>query len=119
MHELSIVQNIVTTTSDFCKENNIDSVSFLTLVIGQHTGVIPKYVRMYYDDFTKDTVLEGSDLRIEEVSTEYFCRDCGHVFEPDYKNNPHLIAYKCPECDSNDLECIAGDELIIKEVGYE
>ena len=119
MHELSVVQSIVKTTSDFLDENNIEHIQFLTLIIGENTGVIPKYVRMYYNEVCENTKLEGSELRIEEVGTEYFCKDCGHVFKPVYSDHHHLNQEHCPECHSEDLEVIAGDELMIKEVGYE
>ena len=119
MHELSVVQSIVSTTTDFLEENSIGKISFLTLIIGESTGVIPQYVRMYYKDVCEGTKLENSELRIEEVRTEYFCRDCGNVFHPRYGSHHHLNRDHCPKCDSEDLEVIAGNELMIKEVGYE
>lgn len=120
MHELSVVQSIVNTTIDFTQENHIDNVKYLKLVIGKHTGVIPKYVRMYYNDLCEGTILEGSQLKIEEIATEYFCRDCGYVFKPTTsEDHHHFNDIHCPDCHSNDIECISGDELMIKEIGYE
>ena len=57
MHELSIVENIVSTTLQFTKEHQIDRVSFLTIQVGKLTGVEPPYLHMYYGDLTKDTAL--------------------------------------------------------------
>ena len=120
MHELSVVQSIVQTTSGILSERGIEKASFLTLVIGAHTGIIPKYVKMYYNDVCEGTPLEGSELRIESVDTEYFCRDCGHVFRSERSGHDHHAPEeRCPACSSADLEVIAGDELMIKEVGYE
>lgn len=119
MHELAVVQNIVDTTTAFLGEKGIEKVEFLTLVIGDHTGVIPRYVRMYYKDVCEGTPLADSELRIETVHTEYFCRDCGHVFFPAAALHQSLMDVSCPECGSPDLEIISGNELMIKEVGYE
>ena len=70
MHELSIVENIVSTTLQFTKEHQIDRVSFLTIQVGKLTGVEPPYLHMYYGDLTKDTALEGSELKVEEILPE-------------------------------------------------
>ncbi len=119
MHELSIVQNIVQTSSDFIKENHIQNAKFVTLIVGQNTGVIPQYLRMYYDEVCNGTSLEGTELRIEEVATEYFCKDCGNVFKTSLASHVHLKEVRCTSCDSKDLEVISGNELMIKEIGYE
>ena len=120
MHELSVVQNIVETTRAILAERGIDKASFLTLVIGKHTGIVPSYVEMYYAEVCEGTALADSELRIETVETEYFCRDCGHVFSPVTYEHDHLHREEhCPECGSEDLEVIAGNEMRIKEVGYE
>lgn len=119
MHELSVVQSIVQTSIDFLKEQNIDNAKFVTLIVGKHTGIIPEYLEMYYDDVCKDTILEGSELRIEERPTEYFCKDCGNVFKTVFASHQHLMKTNCPKCQSEDLEVISGNELLIKEIGYE
>ena len=119
MHELSVVQGIVATTTGILAERGIEKASFLTLVIGDHTGVLPQYVEMYYHEVCEGTALAGSELRIETVETEYFCRDCGHVFRPVSFGREDSKEDRCPECGSKDLEVIAGNELMIREVGYE
>lgn len=117
MHELSIVQNIVETADAFAKERNIENVRFLTVTIGESTGVLPRYVRMYYKEVCEGTSLEGSEIRIEEIHTECFCKNCGEVFMPVQKNH-HMNIY-CPACGSDDYEILHGNELTIKEIGFE
>ena len=120
MHELSVVQNIVETTCGVLAGRGIEKASFLSLVIGEHTGIVPQYVKMYYNEVCEGTALAGSELRIETVRTEYFCRDCGNVFFPGIMGHEHLHREEhCPKCRSKDLEVIAGNEMMIKEVGYE
>lgn len=113
MHELSIVQNIVRTTEDFAEEHQIQHVKKVVLEVGGLTGVIPKYVHMYYPESVKDTRLDGSELEVEEIEPECFCRNCGEVYHPMDTRG------KCPECGCNDPEILHGNELLIKEIAFE
>ena len=113
MHELSIVENIVKTTLQFTAERKIEKVSFLTLQVGALTGVEPPYLQMYYGDLCAGTALEGSELKIEEIAPEAFCRVCGEVFNPDEHERI------CPGCGMSDYEILHGEELTIKELGFE
>ena len=112
MHELSIVESMVGTASGFAAEHDIKKVSYITVQIGALTGVIPHYLTMYYADVTQGTPLEGSELKIEEVAAEAFCRACGEVFDP--TNETHC----CPACGAEDYELLHGKELTIKDMGF-
>lgn len=119
MHELSVVEQIVNTACSFLDNKDIANAKRMTLIIGDSTGILPEYVRMYYSDLSEGSKLESSELVIEEVETEYFCKDCGHVFKPE-RTDHHLTENpSCPECHSDDLEMIAGNELMIKDISYE
>ncbi len=111
------LQSILTASSNTksrrsTKDHNIDSVSFLTVQVGALTGVEPPYLQMYYGDLTKDTVMEGSELKIEVVEPSAFCRCCGEVFNPDEEERI------CPGCGMSDYEILHGKELSIKELGF-
>lgn len=113
MHELSIVQSLVTMADGYARENNAKSVKYLVLEIGQMTGVIPRYVADYYGDVCQGTLLEGSELRIEEVAPLAFCRECGNTFSPTEQGQP------CPACGQSNSEIIVGDKLLLKEMAFE
>ncbi len=113
MHELSVVENIVQTAEDFVQKNKIGNIKKVVVQVGTMTGVLPKYLKMYYPDVVENTLLAGSELEVEEISAECFCRNCGTTFEPTEKSE------KCPECEEEDYEIIRGSELMIKEIGYE
>ena len=112
MHELSIVESMVSTAGSFAKEHGIERVSYITVQVGALTGVIPRYLTMYYADVSKGTALEGSELKIEEIGAEAFCRSCGEVFDP--TNKTHC----CPACGAEDYELLHGKELTIKDMGF-
>ena len=112
MHELSIVQNIVETTCTIAEERGIGHVSYVTLLIGDATGIEAKYVRMYYPEVVEGTALEGSEVRIEEVAEEAFCKGCGNLFAPSKTGR------RCPECGKSSYDLLSGNELTIKEIAY-
>ena len=112
MHELSIVESIVATGDGFAKQHDISRVAFVTVQVGSLTGVIPKYLTMYYPEVAAGTALENSELKIEEVAAEAFCRSCGEVFDP--TNERHC----CPACGADDYELLHGKELTIKEMAF-
>lgn len=113
MHEFTVVKNIVQTADQFAREHQIENVRQLTVQIGVLTGVIPQYVRMYYQDLIEGTSLEGSQLQVEEIPAEAFCRHCGEVFDPGMEGD-----IRCPSCGSAHIEILHGRELTIKEIGY-
>lgn len=113
MHELSIVEEIVRTTVDFAEENGIEAIKRVLVQVGTMTGVLPKYLRMYYPDVVEHTPLEGSELEVEEIEAECFCRNCGCTFSP----TGEQIA--CPECGEDDSEILHGNELTVLEITSE
>lgn len=112
MHEFSIVENMVRTADSFAMEHDIEHVSCLTVKIGALTGVITEYVNMYYGDLTLGTALEGSELKVEEIAAEAFCKSCGEVFDPTKSEQ------KCPACHKSNYEILHGEELTMKDIGY-
>lgn len=110
MHELSIVEGIVQTTVDFAEENGIEAIKKVVVQVGTLTGVLPKYLYMYYPEVVEHTPLEGSELEVEEIAAECFCRNCGCTFSPAEEQ------MECPECGEDDSEILHGNELIVREI---
>lgn len=112
MHELSIVQHFVDLAVKCAKEADETDVAFVTLEVGEMTGVVPQYVQMYYPEVARGTLLENSELRIEFVEAEAFCKACGETY--------HYLpeGTGCPQCGSAKREIIAGNKLILKELGF-
>jgi len=106
MHELSLTQSIV----EVCGERAAGArVRCVTLEIGRLTCVLPDALRFCYDVCTAGTGLEGSALEIIEVRGRARCRACGAEVALDDLLTP------CA-CGSHDLQCLAGEELRIKEM---
>jgi hydrogenase nickel incorporation protein HypA/HybF len=106
VHELSIAQSIVEMVGEYAGEARVHR---LTLVIGRLSGVMPDALRFCFDVCTEGTVLEGAILEIIEPSGRGRCPDCGREQEV-------TSLFETCVCGATGLDCIAGDELRIKEM---
>lgn len=112
MHELGIVQHFVDLAERYVKEAGENEAAFVTLQVGELTGVVPRYVQMYYPIVVQGTLLAGSELRVELVEAEALCKDCGEI----YHYPPQGSC--CPKCGSINREIITGQTLLLKEIGF-
>ena len=92
MHELSTVIRIVNTALS-ALEHETRRPKAVSVGIGEMTDILPEYVRKYYIEAVKDTVLEGTQLHIEMIPAKAHCDGCGNDFHPCREND-----YLCPEC---------------------
>jgi hydrogenase nickel incorporation protein HypA/HybF len=106
VHELSIAQSIVEMAAERAGDARVHR---LTLVIGRLSGVMPDALRFCFDICTEGTVLGGAVLEIIEPSGHGRCRDCGREQEI-------TSLFDMCVCGATGLDCIAGDELRIKEM---
>ena len=106
MHELSITRNIVAIVTEYAGNNQVKSVS---LDIGKLSAIMPDAIRFCFDVCSKDTLLEGAILEINEIPGLGRCEVCGTEIELDQPFG------QC-DCGSNHIKCIAGDEMKIREM---
>ncbi|MQA13533.1 MAG: hydrogenase maturation nickel metallochaperone HypA [Pseudonocardiaceae bacterium] len=106
MHELSITQSVVDTV---CERMPDATVRRIRLDIGRLSGVVADSVRFCFDLVAEGTVLDGAVLEIVESPGRARCRACDAEFEVN-----DLLAL-CG-CGAQELELLAGQELMIKEV---
>lgn len=106
MHELGITRNIVAIVSEHAGDNKVKRVS---LEIGKLSAIMPDAIRFCFDVCSKDTQLEGAALLIEEVPGRGRCEVCGAEIEL------QQVFGQCP-CGSHHIQCIAGEEMKIREM---
>ena len=114
MHEMSTVIRLVNMASSVAVENNATSVKKIKVAIGEMTGVLPEYVRKYYHEAVKGTMLEGSELEIEEVPLLGECQECQEKFRPDKSND-----YACPKCHSSNCKILQGRKTELVSIAFE
>lgn len=110
MHELGITQSIVEIALNTAVGQQAEKIHSVTLEIGSLAGVVPEALQFCYEACSKDTLLEGSQLIIEQVQARARCRECS----VDYPLTDLLAC--CPACRSVSSDLICGEELRIKEM---
>ena len=108
MHELGIMQNIITSVQQYADDNEITEIVKVIVEVGQISGVVPESLEFCFGVCAKDTVLEGSRLEIERVAAIGRCKECGEEF------NLMENDFTCPSCSGVEWDVVSGRELVIK-----
>ncbi len=106
MHELGITRNIVAIVSEQAGNRQVNRI---LLEIGKLSAIMPDAIRFCFDVCSKNTPLEHATLQIDEVPGRARCQDCGNEFEI------NQLFGRC-HCGSSQIQCIAGEEMKIKEM---
>ena len=110
MHELGITQSIVEIALRTAQDQGATKIHSVTVEVGSLAGVVADALQFCYEACSKETLLEGSHLLIEEVVARARCRECGAEFPL-----TDLLAC-CPQCDSAASDLLCGEEMRIKEM---
>ena len=106
MHELGITRNIVAIVSERAGSTRVKRVA---LVIGKLSAIVPDAIRFCFDVCSQGTPLEGAVLDIREIAGRGRCLACDETFELERPFG------RCA-CGSGQFQCIAGEEMKIKEM---
>jgi len=119
VHEFSITSQIVQNVLAEAEERSAKKVTEVQLVIGKLTFLGLEQVRFAYEALTKGTIMEGSNLVIEEQEGIVQCGNCGYQGDFKYEDDPlyhvPLPTLKCPKC-SNTVTITAGKECTIRNI---
>ena len=110
MHELSIAEAVVDIAVRHAEARPVSAVE---LRVGHLRQVVPSALEFAFELVAQGTVLEGAELRIEEVPAAGECRACGaETVLPDFP-------LCCRACGSFDVEVTAGEELLVESLELE
>jgi len=118
VHELSIATSLVEELLEIAKKESSNKIVEVHLKIGKLRLISVDQLRFSYEILSKGTLLEGSQLTIEETPGFTRCPNCGYAqqFETsDMSFHFILPTMKCPKCLS-DLQVEGGDECVITKV---
>lgn len=114
MHELGIVDGVLSTVRATVLHEGATRALGVTLRIGDMTEVVRESLDFAWDVLREEDPLTADCvLTVEEVHPTSVCRACGASFDHDTR---HL---RCPACGSGDTRLLHGRELDIVSVEIE
>ncbi|HEY44605.1 MAG TPA: hydrogenase maturation nickel metallochaperone HypA [Anaerolineae bacterium] len=111
MHELPITQNILQIALRHAGDAR--RILQINLVIGDLSAVIGESVQFYWDIISKETIAKGATLHFERIRACFQCKDCGHEYQPDGRK------FECPQCGSDQVNLVAGQEFRLESIEVE
>jgi len=85
----------------------LSSIHSIGMKIGTLSGVLPDALQFSFEAASEDTLLEGAQLKIEEIPARGKCDSCEAEFE--------ILewAILCPQCSAGEVVITNGYELDI------
>lgn len=111
MHELGIALQIIKIAQGAIP-NGLTGVRVekVHLNIGKLNAVVPDSLRFCFGFATRETLLEGAELVINEIPVVAMCRKCGHEWTTDG------FVFNCPACLSAGIDMISGREFAVESI---
>ena len=113
MHEIGVLSQAVDLVETIAKDNNIESVRYITLEIGELTGYVPVFFEKYFPIVTENRPLfQDTELRLVTVKGQALCGECQTLYNV-MKNEG-----RCPQCGSREKKILGGQQFLVKDIGY-
>jgi hydrogenase nickel incorporation protein HypA/HybF len=110
VHELSIAEAVFDIAA---RHSGGRPVSVVELKVGHLRQVVPSALEFAFELVAQGTVLEGSQLRMEEIAARGACRTCGADTPlPEFP-------LCCRRCGGFDVEVTRGEELLVDSLELE
>ena len=113
MHELAVTESILDIAIKHAQQAEASRVTDLYLVIGRLSSIVDESVQFYWDIISQATLAEGAVLHFNRVPAKMRCNDCSAEYEMQDQLAP------CPNCESNNLTLISGDEFWLESIEIE
>ncbi|MGC9319121.1 MAG: hydrogenase maturation nickel metallochaperone HypA [Armatimonadota bacterium] len=120
MHDISAAQGIARTVLEAAAERDAERVERVRIVLGAMQMIDPEQLQFWLAQILRGTIGEGAEIEIERRPLMIRCEACGYEGEVEVPEDPiyHLMAFApiCPECGSDQLRVLGGDECIVQSI---
>jgi hydrogenase nickel incorporation protein HypA/HybF len=114
VHELPVIDSILTIVLKHAASNHAHRVISVTLMIGEMSDLEEAWMQHYFNYLSQDTVAESALLKVIKVPVQVECSECHHRFEIAPRRDSEII---CPICQSRKaFSMLSGREYYIKEM---
>ncbi len=114
MHELSIVQSVVQSVTEWLQTQPAARVKTVNLRVGALSAVVEDALQFGFDVATRDTPLEGSTLVVHTLPIVIYCPQCKEL-----RQLPGTQAFLCPQCGTPAGDVRQGREIEIESLEIE
>jgi hydrogenase nickel incorporation protein HypA/HybF len=114
MHELSIMQSVVTSVTEWLGTQGPGHVKTVTLRLGALSGVVEDSLQFGYEVATTGTPLAGSVLTVHRQPVVIFCKNCNELTEL-----PGVQSFRCSRCGEPSGDIRHGREMEIESLEFE
>jgi hydrogenase nickel incorporation protein HypA/HybF len=113
MHELPITESILEITLRHAQQANAQHVETINIVIGQLSSVVDDSIQFYWDMISEGTIAQGAKLNFQREPVKLQCQDCRNEY------NPSSESFACPNCHSESIKIIGGEEFYLDSIEVE
>ncbi len=123
MHEVSVMADLISAIKRELEEYDVVSVKEVTMIVGKLTNLGAEQLEFAYEVMSKDSILEGSVLVIEEEDITVKCEGCGYegpVKNMDLGEESHyqIPILSCPEC-AGAVTILSGRSCCVRSIDIE
>ncbi|MBS3817466.1 MAG: hydrogenase maturation nickel metallochaperone HypA [Candidatus Thermoplasmatota archaeon] len=116
MHEYSVMRQLVSALLDELEEKGVNKAKEVRIEVGELSFLGNEQLKFAFRTLSKDTILEGAELKVINVESKVRCEECGYEGSVNYSDDPafhyNVPVISCPECGSNP-DIIKGKETKI------
>ena len=113
MHELSIVESLLTVALEHAERAEATRFLKVYVVVGDLSGVVEESMDFYFSFLTENTIAAGARLVFTHSPARLRCRKCDTVF------SAGEFDLHCPNCQEQEVDIVAGRELYIETIEVE
>lgn len=118
MHEFSVMNQIVESVLREAEKRDAIEVKEVILEIGELTFLGVEQLRFGFEVLTKENLLAGARLTIDETKAEIECA-CGYHGGMNYSETPHFHRIfpiiSCPECGGAPT-IVKGKDCVVRNI---
>ena len=114
MHETDMTKALILSIKDWHRSmSEQPKIEKIHLIVGKFTCVEPVSLKFAFEIQTRNTFLEGVELKIKDIPLIAFCHNCQQEYLPSIG-----LQYSCPDCKSPMEDIRSGRELKIDHIEY-
>ncbi len=113
MHEFHLVDGLVKEILQKARENQASRITRVRIVMGEMSELDEGSVRLYLEDLSAGTILEGAEITIRHKKAELACKPCGIEFERKKGE------FNCPRCGQPAGPARSSGNLFVEDIEIE